>query len=215
MELFTLGEGHYTEKDVTEAARAMTGGPWTAPTSNISIGARIHDDGVKTVLGKNGQFETDGMCWKSSWPAAGRPFYHRETLEIFSADNPDSKLIDGLAGCLRAALRLDRADHMAGSLAVASSNRASCRNLLGNVSICSHMLSVLHLDGVGRKMAIARKESTSPEKVAAIGHAFEPVDPHLLEVLDFARADLLDHLRRFSASSRLSSSVLAESLVHS
>ena len=25
MELFALGEGHYTEKDITEAARALTG----------------------------------------------------------------------------------------------------------------------------------------------------------------------------------------------
>src|SRR2546423_1428926 len=32
MELFTLGEGHYSEKDITEAARALTG--WTFDRQN-------------------------------------------------------------------------------------------------------------------------------------------------------------------------------------
>jgi uncharacterized protein (DUF1800 family) len=56
MELFTMGIGHYGEADVKEAARALTG---------IRLGAdgqaetrpELHDDGVKTILGKTG-------CWK-------------------------------------------------------------------------------------------------------------------------------------------------------
>ncbi|HEV3079503.1 MAG TPA: DUF1800 family protein, partial [Gemmataceae bacterium] len=50
MELFTLGIGHYGERDVKEAARALTG--WTLSEDGIfrDVSAR-HDAGEKTVLG--------------------------------------------------------------------------------------------------------------------------------------------------------------------
>jgi uncharacterized protein (DUF1800 family) len=55
MELFTLGIGHYTEIDVKEAARALTG--WTVEKDQFKEDARVHDPGPKTILGKKG-------CWK-------------------------------------------------------------------------------------------------------------------------------------------------------
>lgn len=59
MELFTLGEGYYGEQDIKEAARAFTG--WSIDPENGEYKWRpfIHDDGVKTVLGKNGNFGGD------------------------------------------------------------------------------------------------------------------------------------------------------------
>jgi uncharacterized protein (DUF1800 family) len=52
MELFTLGVGHYTEADVKEAARVLTG--WTVVEGRfVEVPAR-HDDGPKTVLGRTG-----------------------------------------------------------------------------------------------------------------------------------------------------------------
>ena len=48
MELFTLGRGHYTEKDIQEAARAFTG--WFVVRDQFQEVARQHDDGVKNVL---------------------------------------------------------------------------------------------------------------------------------------------------------------------
>jgi uncharacterized protein (DUF1800 family) len=52
MELFTLGVGHYTEADVKEAARVLTG--WTVAQGRfLEVPAR-HDDGPKTVLGRTG-----------------------------------------------------------------------------------------------------------------------------------------------------------------
>ena len=54
MELFALGEGHYTEKDVTEAARAMTGWSLDRPNQTYIYRPRFHDTGLKTVLGKTG-----------------------------------------------------------------------------------------------------------------------------------------------------------------
>lgn len=58
MELYTLGVGNgYTEDDVREIARALTG--WVAVTANGRVtGVRFdpsrHDDGIKTIFGKRG-----------------------------------------------------------------------------------------------------------------------------------------------------------------
>src|SRR5258708_3947300 len=54
MELFTLGEGHYTEKDITEAARAFTGLTYNRLQQVSTYRPFIHDAGTKTVLGKTG-----------------------------------------------------------------------------------------------------------------------------------------------------------------
>jgi hypothetical protein len=56
LELFTLGEGHYTEQDVTESARALTGLTLDRLTQEPVFRPRLRDSGVKTVLGKSGEF---------------------------------------------------------------------------------------------------------------------------------------------------------------
>src|SRR5947209_17524488 len=63
MELFTLGSG-YTERDVREAARALTG--WQARWDDngfhgIRFHPERHDTGIKHVLGHKGNFGTDGV----------------------------------------------------------------------------------------------------------------------------------------------------------
>src|SRR5579863_7275637 len=55
MELFTMGVGHYTEKDIREAARAFTG--WNYVDVNFVVNKDQHDDGEKTFLGKTGSFD--------------------------------------------------------------------------------------------------------------------------------------------------------------
>jgi uncharacterized protein (DUF1800 family) len=57
MELFTLGEGHYTERDVKEAARAFTGWGVDPDRGEFVFRGRAHDDGVKTVLGRTGNLD--------------------------------------------------------------------------------------------------------------------------------------------------------------
>jgi len=54
MELFSLGIGHYTEKDIREAARAFTG--WQIKGGKGVFNAREHDDTEKTVLGQTGKW---------------------------------------------------------------------------------------------------------------------------------------------------------------
>jgi uncharacterized protein (DUF1800 family) len=55
MELFTLGIGHYTEADVREAARALTG--WTVVKGKFHEDPRRHDGGEKTILKRRGRFK--------------------------------------------------------------------------------------------------------------------------------------------------------------
>jgi uncharacterized protein (DUF1800 family) len=61
MELFTLGVGHYTETDVREAARALTG--WRVDRAHATAVPvpRQHDDGSKTVLGVTGDLDDRGL----------------------------------------------------------------------------------------------------------------------------------------------------------
>ncbi len=55
MELFTMGVGNYSEKDIQEAARAFTG--WNFKGLDFVVNPQQHDDGIKTVLGKSGNFD--------------------------------------------------------------------------------------------------------------------------------------------------------------
>jgi uncharacterized protein (DUF1800 family) len=54
MELFSLGLGHYTEKDIREAARAFTG--WEIKGTQVSFNKKEHDASDKTVLGQTGKW---------------------------------------------------------------------------------------------------------------------------------------------------------------
>ncbi|MBN9319205.1 MAG: hypothetical protein BGN86_14590 [Caulobacterales bacterium 68-7] len=55
MELFTMGVGHYSEKDVREAARAFTG--WDYEDTRFVVRPEAHDEGQKTFLGRTGNFD--------------------------------------------------------------------------------------------------------------------------------------------------------------
>jgi uncharacterized protein (DUF1800 family) len=59
MELFSLGIGHYTEKDIREAARAFTG--WEIQGTKAIFNKQQHDNGSKTVLGQAGNWQADDI----------------------------------------------------------------------------------------------------------------------------------------------------------
>jgi uncharacterized protein (DUF1800 family) len=67
MELFTLGEGNgYTERDVREQARALTGFRYVWKENkgpvNFHFDPRRHDGGIKTVFGKRGRHDFRDAC---------------------------------------------------------------------------------------------------------------------------------------------------------
>jgi uncharacterized protein (DUF1800 family) len=55
LELFTLGIGNYSERDVSEAARAFTG--WSLSAGGFALRPRRHDAGAKTFLGQTGNWD--------------------------------------------------------------------------------------------------------------------------------------------------------------
>jgi uncharacterized protein (DUF1800 family) len=60
MELFTLGVGTYSESDVKECARALTG--LTVVQGRFLVRTVDHDDGEKKVFGKNARFDADALA---------------------------------------------------------------------------------------------------------------------------------------------------------
>lgn len=61
LELFTLGEGHYTEADIKAAARAFTGWSVDRRTGRFTLRAAWHDSGMKRFLGHDGRFDGDDI----------------------------------------------------------------------------------------------------------------------------------------------------------
>ena len=55
LELFTLGEGHFTESDVTETARALSGLTLDRLTQEPVFRPRLQVPGDKSVLGRTGR----------------------------------------------------------------------------------------------------------------------------------------------------------------
>jgi uncharacterized protein (DUF1800 family) len=59
LELFTMGVGNYTERDVREAARSFTG--WTNDVLAFKFDAEQHDFGDKAFLGRTGSFNGEDI----------------------------------------------------------------------------------------------------------------------------------------------------------
>ena len=59
LELFSMGVGNYSERDVREAARAFTG--WTNDVLEFKFDAAQHDAGDKTFLGRTGPFNGEDI----------------------------------------------------------------------------------------------------------------------------------------------------------
>lgn len=87
MELFCLGEGHYSEVDVVELARCFTG--WEIRNDRFRKNRYQHDDGVKSILGQRGQFDGEAavkiVIERDDMPR----FICRKLYRYFICDEPD------------------------------------------------------------------------------------------------------------------------------
>jgi uncharacterized protein (DUF1800 family) len=101
-ENFALGEGHYTEKDISEAARALTGWSLDPNEQKFIARPRIHDESAKTVLGRTGNFDGDEVIRIIvSQPQAAR-FITAKIWNYFAGQMPADDLNTELAAVLRA-----------------------------------------------------------------------------------------------------------------
>ena len=102
MELFTLGIGNYTEKDIKEAARAFTGWNFDRSTSAFVFQTRQHDYGVKTFLGRRGNFDGDDILEILLEQKACAPYIAKKIFSFFAYEDPDPALVENLGEFLRA-----------------------------------------------------------------------------------------------------------------
>ncbi len=101
MELFSLGIGNYTEKDVTEGARALTG--WSLDRLNQDYVYRpfFHDNGIKTFLGITSNLNGDDVIAQIvAQPAAAR-FITAKLWNYFAGQTPSAGLNGALAEVFR------------------------------------------------------------------------------------------------------------------
>jgi len=100
LELFTMGIGNYTEKDIREAARAFTG--WTNDGLTFVIDAELHDEDVKTFLGQTGNFDgTEIVDIVMSHDSTAR-FITEKLYRYFVSADVSAQRVEHLATLLRA-----------------------------------------------------------------------------------------------------------------
>lgn len=101
MELFCLGEGNYTEKDIQELARCFTG--WEVRRDRFRFNRYQHDTGTKTILGETGAFSgEDGVRIVLKQRALPR-FIVGKLIRFFLFDEPAAPehLVEPLADLFR------------------------------------------------------------------------------------------------------------------
>ncbi|MEP7170095.1 MAG: DUF1800 domain-containing protein, partial [Bacteroidota bacterium] len=96
MELFTLGRGNYTEKDVKEVARAFTGWGYQG-MGRFTIFEKFHDTDSKTFLGETGNFDGDAALKIILKQKQCARFITKKIYKFFVNDEQDEKIIDTLA----------------------------------------------------------------------------------------------------------------------
>jgi uncharacterized protein (DUF1800 family) len=100
MELFTLGEGNFTEDDVKVAARAFTGYRINRLEEFRFVG-RQFDGGSKTFLQQTGNWNGDQIIDIILQQPAAAKFISSKLWKFFAYEDPDSQLTDKLAELFR------------------------------------------------------------------------------------------------------------------
>jgi uncharacterized protein (DUF1800 family) len=104
LELFALGEGHYSERDVREVARALTG--WREvdlQQRRDQFDPGDFDGGPKTILGETGNWGLDEVVRIVCCQPAAATHIARRIYRTFvsDTDQPSAELLAPLAGAMR------------------------------------------------------------------------------------------------------------------
>ena len=102
MELFAMGvDQGYTEKDIIEGARALTGYTFSPLGGGFRVALNKHDDGNKTIFDQTGSWTGDqfvGLILEQ--PQTSR-FIARKLFEYFVYRDPDPESVNRLASVLK------------------------------------------------------------------------------------------------------------------
>jgi uncharacterized protein (DUF1800 family) len=113
LELFTMGAGNgYTQPDVVDAARALTGyGLRYDPRADRPVGSRLnpalHDYGHKTFLGRRGDLDVDDIVGTVVHRVECHRFVAGRFWFRYAGTEPPRDVLDELAGALASRLRID------------------------------------------------------------------------------------------------------------
>ena len=100
MELFTLGIGHYTETDVKELARALTG--LSVRQGQSAFNAEHHDAGEKQIFGQTAPADPERAAnLLLTHPATALRLAWRLTTEFFADNVVPDEAVEDLASLLR------------------------------------------------------------------------------------------------------------------
>jgi uncharacterized protein (DUF1800 family) len=112
MELFTLGadRGAYTERDVREQARALTGwrSDWKPGKGqvNFRFDPRLHDAGMKTVFRRSGRFDWQDACRLCTTHPAHASFFVNKLWSYFVPTPPSASTLAGLEAIYKQGLQV-------------------------------------------------------------------------------------------------------------
>ncbi len=98
-ELFGLGVGNYTEQDIKEAARALTG--WKVHGLNPWFKRADFDNGRKTILGKSGNFNDEDVVDIILEQPACAKFISLKLYKFFVRGDLNERVNEELAAVLR------------------------------------------------------------------------------------------------------------------
>jgi uncharacterized protein (DUF1800 family) len=101
MELFTLGEGAYSERDVKEAARAFTGWGIDREAGEFRERPALHDGGEKTVLGRSGRLRGGDVLDLLLARPETAEHLTRKLWREFISPLPEPAVVTALAAVLR------------------------------------------------------------------------------------------------------------------
>lgn len=87
-ELFVLGEGNYTERDIKEAARAFTGYRAQTFEDEFRYVPNQHDPSPKSVFGSTGPFTGDEVVDLAYRQPAAASFLPHELIKFYLSDAP-------------------------------------------------------------------------------------------------------------------------------
>jgi len=103
MELFTLGEGNYTEDDIKEAARAFTGYRIDRGSGTMVFQQRQWDETSKNVFGKKGDFKGEDVIGLIFEQKAAATYVSSKLWAYFVTDEAPPAVVEALGKSFRAA----------------------------------------------------------------------------------------------------------------
>lgn len=99
LELFTMGIGNYTQDDISEISRALTGFYVDFFTFEAGFYSGIHDDGEKTIFGRTGNFgysDVIDIIFEERAEEIAQ-FICSKIYQFFLYETPNQTIVNGLA----------------------------------------------------------------------------------------------------------------------